>query len=188
MDATRRPEGSWFARGRSAFSSDSPPQLGPVLHDALRVLSLVRALHEAGYQRIRVCTGLSPSGMHWRCLITTADNVEENGWAITNELSNVAHYSSGAGAAPFEWEDAGANGASELARLFVERFPETAARGAGCDRAYADWFAGMLATAETGRLPIFFTDFEIDLSAVLAPPPPSYFRQDGATGVSGVQD
>lgn len=60
--------------------------------------------------------------------------------------------------------------------MFVEWFPEMAACGTGYDRDYADWFPGIMATAETSRLPIFFADFEIDLSAVSVPPPPGHIR------------
>ena len=45
MAYPRTLEGS-CTRGKSAFSSDEPPQYGPVLRDALGVLSLVRAPHE----------------------------------------------------------------------------------------------------------------------------------------------
>ena len=36
----------------------------------------------------------------------------------------------------------------------------------------SDWYAGMMATAQTGRVPIFYADFDIDLSHVSVPPPP----------------
>ena len=64
MEDSSRTEASWFVRGRSAFSFDDQPLSGPVLLDALRIRSIVSALHEAGYQRIRAYTGLNPSGMH----------------------------------------------------------------------------------------------------------------------------
>ena len=81
--------------------------------------------------------------------------MDENGWCISDGFSNVANYTTGDGAAPFGWEDVGDTAVRELAAMFVERFPRIAKRGAGCDKAYADWFTGMMATAETGRLPIF---------------------------------
>ncbi len=182
-------EDSWFARGKSAFAREEPLQPGPALRDILRVLSLVRALHEAGYQRIRMRSGLSPSGMHWRCSITSADNVAEDGLRIKESTcSLVAGYSSSEGDAPFGWRDAGGKDACELARMFVERFPEIAARGKGHDPVYADWFAGIMATAETGREPVFYADFEIDLSDVSVPPPPGDIRQTGTEGASGIRD
>ena len=71
--------------------------------------------------------------------------------------------------------------------MFAERFPEVAALGAGSDQDYADWFAGMMATAQTGRLPIFSADFEIDLSAVSVPPPPGDIHPPGGAAASGVR-
>ena len=110
--------------------------------------------------------------MHWRCLVTSADNLKNDSWRIKDTLSNVATYSPGQGAAPFGRKDASGRTARELASMFVEWFPEMAARGTGYDRDYADRFAGIMAAVEIGRLPIFSADFEIDLSADSVPPPP----------------
>lgn len=174
MKRVSRTENEWFALGKAAFSSSTigklPPS-DPALRDALRVLAVVRALHEDGYQRIRVSTGLSTSGMHWRCLLTTADNINPDGWSPNHYYDNAVHYSSADGVELFGWKDALDKNPKELAQLFVERFPDIAERGKGRDQAYADWFAGIMATAEAGRLPIFFADFDIDLSGVSAPPP-----------------
>ena len=176
MKQISRKENEWFALGKAAFSSVkwalSPKD--PTLRDALRVLSVVRKLHEGGYQRIRVRTGWSPSGFHWRCWLTTADSVKTDGWSPkTYSYTNVFQYSSAEGAQMFGWKDATGKSPTELAKLFVERFPEIAERGKGRDQAYADWFSGIMATAEAGRLPVFFADYEIDLSGVSVPPPPT---------------
>ena len=172
MENSPRTESSWFSQGKSAFSSDKFPQSGPLLRDALRVLSIVQSLHESGYQWIRAFTCLSSSGVHWRCYVTSADNVEDNGWTLKCTFTNVADYTSGDGAAPFGWDDAEKWTYPELALRFAKQFPALAECGAGSDQAYADWFAGMMITARTGRLPIFSADYAIDLSAVSVPPPP----------------
>ena len=117
---------------------------------------------------------MSPSGMHWRCVLTTSDSVKPDGWSPKHGFCDAVHYSSASGAALFGWKDVDTHdkNAKDLAQLFVERFPEIAERGKGRDQAYADWFAGIMTTAEAGRLPIFFADYEIDLSGVSVPPPP----------------
>ena len=188
MEDSRRPEGSWFAKGKSAFARERYPASGPALRDILRVLSLVRALPEAGYLRIRMSSGLSPSGMHWRCSITSVDNMDVDLCIKESTCSLVAGYSSSEEDAPFGWKDAGGKSESELARMFVERFPEMAARGKGPDPAYADWFAGIMVTAETGRVPVFYADYEIDLSDVSVPPSPGDTRQTGAEDEPGIRD
>ncbi|MCY4056899.1 MAG: hypothetical protein OXG44_02745 [Gammaproteobacteria bacterium] len=185
MDHTLSPKASWFDRGRTAFSRGIFLERGPVLDDVLRVLSIVRALHAAGYQRIRACGFLAPSGLYWRCLITSTDNVKSNGWDVRDSLTDAAFYTSGQKAAPFGWRDAGDLGEADLALRFVEQFPGIAARGAGFDRAYADWYAGMMVTAETGRIPVFFADYEIDISGVMVPPAPGDGRESGAAGTPG---
>ena len=43
---------------------------------------MVHELHKAGYQRLRVSPGLSPSGVHWRCSVTCACNVGPDGFSI----------------------------------------------------------------------------------------------------------
>ena len=173
---SRERKGKWFDMGESAFASTHPlASLGnPELLRALRFLLVVRSLHDAGYQRMRISAGMSPSGLHWRCYIGTADNVETDGWSIVDSYSDVVGTSFGndTGNRLFEWEDVGGKSAGQSARMFVERFPEMARRGLGHDEAYADWFAGMMATANTGRLPVFFADYNIDLSEVSVPRPP----------------
>lgn len=149
----------------------------PMLRQPLRILSMIHELHEAGYQRIRICAGLSPSGGSWRCYVTHSNNVEPDGPFPKSWMEDVASYSVGAEyVPPFGWDDARAKKPRQLARMFVERFPRIAEAGRGEDRAYADWFAGMLAAARKGRLPVFFADYEIDLSS-LSPPPPKRPRR-----------
>ncbi len=142
------------------------------LRRSLRVLAMVAELHKAGYQRLRVAAGMSPSGCYWRCHITSADNVRANGWEPRDWEGGVATYTSGDEDLYFGWKDAPGKSARQLAQLFLERFPELAKRGAGRDRPYAGWFVGMLGAAENGRLPIFFADWDLDPVEIEMPPPP----------------
>ena len=144
----------------------------PLLRQPLRILSMVYELHEAGYQRIRICAGLSPSGGYWRYHVTDSNNIKPDGLFPRSWTEDVAYHSVGADyAPPFGWKDARGKKPRQLARMFVERFPRIAERGKGEDRSYADWFIGILAAARNGRLPIFFADNRIDLSSLSAPPP-----------------
>ena len=43
----------------------------------------------------------------------------------------------------------------------------------------------MIVTAETGRIPVFFADYEIDISEVVVPPVPCDRRETGAAGAPG---
>ncbi len=157
------------------------------LRRSLRVLAMVAELHKAGYQRLRVAAGMSPSGNYWRCHITPADNVGANGWEPQDWEGGIATYTSGDEDIYFGWVDAPGKSARQLAQLFLERFPELAKRGAGRDRPYAGWFVGMLGAAENGRLPIFFADWVLESVEMEMPPPPSgaivlYVNDDSKDG------
>lgn len=114
------------------------------------VLGLVSALHAAGYQLIRVWPGMAPSGMHWRCAVSTADNVdlssEVQGFSDWAE-DRLFPYSSGMGLVPYDAEG------------FLEAFPVIAERGLGEDPAYAAWLAGLMAKVGEGFVPVGYADY-----------------------------
>ncbi|MFN3327058.1 MAG: hypothetical protein ACK5AZ_26500 [Bryobacteraceae bacterium] len=115
---------------------------------------------------------MSPAGTHWRCHITSADNIEPNGWEIINWHEDVANYSTGDEGRFFGFSDAPGKSARELAVMFIERFPRIAERSVGRDWAYAGWLTEALGAAEHGRLPIFFADYELHPTTEEMPPPP----------------
>ncbi|NVH77088.1 hypothetical protein FSB08_32370 [Paraburkholderia sp. JPY432] len=147
------------------------PASDPVLRRAVRLLSMVHELHKAGYQLLRISAGMAPSGNHWRCYVTTADNVAQNGWEIIDE-GIALRYSTGDGGRFFGWDDAEGMDARRLAATFLDRFPEMKRKGAGNDWAYAGWFTSMLGAAENGELPIFFADYELKPVRHQMPPAP----------------
>ena len=76
------------------------------LRDAARLIAMVHELHKAGYQRIRICPSLAPNGIHWRCTISYAANVGEDGRTFRGGPDGqVARYTSGDGARYFGWAD-----------------------------------------------------------------------------------
>lgn len=127
---------------------------------ALRVLQMVHELHKAGYQRIRICPGMSASGGSWRCAVTPMDNIERNHGAMLVDWDNgVARYTSGQKNHYFEWMDAESDTARELAAKFIARFPEIARRGLGQDWSYAGWYVQMLGFAEREEFPTAYADW-----------------------------
>ena len=132
---------------------------------------MIHELHKLGYQGVRISPGWSPSGFHWRCSVSAVSNIRRDGWSLI-EYSEAAHYSSGAGARFFEWEDAPRKSPRQLAQMFIERFPQLASDSIGMDYAYAGWFAAALGAVQHGRLPTFYADYELDLSRLDLPPSP----------------
>jgi hypothetical protein len=147
------------------------PSPEPHLRRAVRLLSAVHELHKAGYQRLRISAGMAPSGMYWRCFLTSADNIREDGWSLLDDDVTM-RYTTGDESCYFGWDDAVGIDARKLARMFVERCPSIAERATGHDWAYAGWFTAMLGAAENGRLPVFFADYPPELVPGQMPPPP----------------
>lgn len=133
---------------------------------------MVHELHKAGYQLLRISSGMAPSGVHWRCHITHAGNIGANGWEILDWGEDVISYSTGDENRFFGFEDGEGKSARQLAQMFVDRFPELAVRAEGKDRLYVGWYVEMLGAAEHGRLPIFFADYDLEPNLEEMPPPP----------------
>ncbi len=160
-------------QARTVSLSPSP---NPAIRHCTRLLSAVHELHKAGYQRIRISPGMSPSGLHWRCAITHKDNIAADGFRIVGEVrpGEVAFYTSADKTRYFGWPDAPGLSARQLAAHFIERFPIIAKLGAGQDWPYAGWLTDTLGRAERGHpgdLPVFFADYDLPSEPGRLPPP-----------------
>ena len=82
---------------------------------------MVHELHKAGYQRLRVSPGLSPSGVHWRCAITCACNVAPDGVSVIDASQASGLYAAYSSADPgyFGWPEEPPLSARELAVHFL---------------------------------------------------------------------
>ena len=175
-----------LARFEPAIGFESSSRVRRRLGHVRRFLATIHELHKLGYQGVRISPGWSASGVHWRCSITAASNIDSDGWSLIDYFE-AAHYSSAAGARFFEWEDAPRRSPRQLAQMFIERFPRLASESIGMDYAYAGWFAAVLGAVEHGRLPAFYADYEFDLFQLDLPPtppkpwPPSQRRPRSAT-------
>lgn len=128
--------------------------------NATAVLMMVSELHKLGYQRLRICPGMSPSGMYWRCSVTNVENIKsDHGALMVDESADVVTYSSGAGSHFFGWDDTSGDGPEDLARKFVERFPVVARLGRGDDEDYAQWYDEVINVAQAGDLPYAYSDW-----------------------------
>ena len=146
-----------------------------------RLLAMVHELHKAGYQRLRICAGMSPDGKEWRCRLLPASKVQSNGWAPAGDGHD---YTSAQGKAFFGWTDCDNDDARGLARKFIERFPDTAREAAGADWGYVGWFTDILGRVEHGELPVFYRGFDLapgNLNVPLPPPPMGPMREEQAS-------
>ncbi|MHA3793021.1 hypothetical protein [Sphingomonas sp. YL-JM2C] len=160
------------------------PHADPETRRATRLLAMVHELHKAGYQRLRICPGLSHDKSEWRCLLIPAQDVLANGWMPLRADPELL-YTSRDGSRYFGWEDAAQDDARQLAVRFIERCPDLARRVEGDDWAYAGWFAKILGAAEHGITPILFMglhDLEVGITPSPPPPPDAPDMRRSATG------
>jgi hypothetical protein len=121
---------------------------------------MVGSLHARGYQRLRICPGMSASGMHWRCSITPVTNISSDNGAMLLDWNTLsAHYTTGQGLKFFGWEDAERLTPEQLAELFIERFPDVSTAGFGTDWTYAGWYLEMLRLTDPDLFPIAYSDY-----------------------------
>lgn len=125
------------------------------------MFNLIHELHELGYRRIRVWPGMAPSGMHWRCAVSTADNVDPQddaqAFADWGE-DRVFRYTSGMGLVPY------------TAQGFLAAFPRIAELGRGEDAAYAAWFEELRARSAEGYVPVGYADYPMATGVITLMP------------------
>ena len=150
-----------------------------------RLLYMVGALHDMGYQQLRIAPGAAPSGLFWRLSICAASNTRPEHGAEIRDFDQGAHYSSGAGDEYFGWQDVAGDSPEELAEKFVERFPHLASEGQGEDPQYVRWYKVMLDDTEPDGLPCAYADRPVSRSGlswfhgsmdVEIPLPPAFSR------------
>lgn len=127
-----------------------------------KILRMVSELHLRGFQKLRIAPGMAPSGMYWRCSITSVNNISNrNGAKLLTWEKLSAHYTSADERKYFGWENVAHVTPSRLADLFVKRFPKIVDSGEGSDWAYAGWFIEMLHLTYPNELPIAYADWSL---------------------------
>jgi hypothetical protein len=150
---------------KQVFKEIPTKQLGEAVYRrAQRVLAMVHELHKAGYQQLRICPGMSPSGGCWRVAITHKGNILKSHGAMIAEFGgrDAANYTSGQDNNYFDWHDAEHDTARQLAQKFLERFSDICTKGRGLDHEYVGWYVQMLGFSERGIFPVSYADYQQD--------------------------
>ncbi|WP_076072865.1 hypothetical protein [Sphingomonas montana] len=152
------------------------PSTNRTYRSITRLLTMIHELHKVGYQRIRFCSGMAPSGLYWRCSITHVDAMLSDGMGLAEACrpGEVAQYSTGGLDLYSGWTDAPGRSARELGVMFLDRFPIIAEKGQGRDWAYAGWLTEVLGWAEQDDrrgFPVWFADYPVEIAEADRPPP-----------------
>ncbi len=162
------------AHGDRAFEA---VQLALQVSTPLRLLQGLRHLFRQGYHQLRILPGMSPSGMHWRIAVTTADNLRDgdpDSFYDARDEGRVLYYSTADGpliGARYDQADdtmtggqevTAASTASEAAALILHHVGTPAPEPEPSQ--YAQWFGSLLAEVERATqgdgqgLPVAYAD------------------------------
>jgi hypothetical protein len=139
-----------------------------------RLMLMVSHLHQRGFQRVRLCPGIAPSGVGWRGLITVKSNtLVLHGARVADHSDDlVARYGSGQGNEYFGWTDRKSATAEQLADTFLERFPRIADLGGGRDWSYVGWYSELLGHSTRDLLPVAIEEYGRDDAITFSSPLP----------------
>ncbi len=124
------------ADGEAILFRRSPPERMP----HARLMAMVRALHETGYQRLYLYSWPKPSGLHWRWQLFTGprhwmQRPWREGWYGSGAEYNfnpVMH-----------WGDAPGASSTELVHALAQFDPVGLAHALGRDEDHTAWFASV---------------------------------------------
>jgi hypothetical protein len=147
------------ANGVILYDAPKPIKAGELpegQQPTLRVFLMLQELHRRGYEQLRLVPGMSGSGLAYRSSISPAVNISSTHGALAIDHNLVAVNTSANGKALFGWDDAADSSISELARMFIRRYPTLAKLGRAPDPAYVKWFNDALAFARRGAFPVAY--------------------------------
>jgi len=125
-----------FADGEAILFRRAPPDRMP----HARLMALVRALHQAGYQRLYLYSWPKPSGLHWRWHLFTGqrDWMQRSwreGWYGSGADYNVNPV--------MGWGDSPGASTEELVHALARFDPQGLAQALGRDEDHTAWFANV---------------------------------------------
>jgi len=129
-----------------------PPEVVP----CRKLLLAVADLHVRGFQRLRIMPYEGSIGA-WRCVIFPASLTAPRSGTWLASLGDEDRLPRYTGATGFVYWDQHASASTRparLARVFLDKFPDTAAEGYGQDWPYAGWFLHMLHLTYPDSLPL----------------------------------
>lgn len=120
----------------------------------------VNYLHELGYEKIRLMTYFSPSGLSLRTVISTKDHFDETGFVCESNDDTSFHHSNELNFEFFNENESCENmKIKEIAQKLLLKYPYLEENGHGNDKEYVKWFKEVLKYARNVIFPYAFMDY-----------------------------
>lgn len=114
-----------------------------------KVLFIAEALHQKGYENLKIIPSLSPSGLYWRCSFVSANKNIELDVIASSWLESFGNIS----------ENEIQLNIKELTERFIEEHKEFLVKCIGKNEEYINWFKNVLETLDIEELPYAFSDY-----------------------------
>lgn len=114
-----------------------------------KVLFIAEALHQKGYENLKIIPSLSPSGVYWRCSFVTSNANKELEIIASNWIQNLYNISE---------SEINLN-IKELTDQFIEEHRDFLEKCIGKNEEYINWFKNALEILDVEELPYAFSDY-----------------------------
>lgn len=167
-----------YADGEPILFRRSPPERMP----HARLMAMVRALHQAGYQKLYLYAWPKASGLHWRWhLLTGQRNWMQRAWR-EGWYGSGAEYNNNP---VMGWGDRPAASTEELIHALAQFDPQGLAQALGRDDDHTAWFAQVCAALLPGYMYSLNVDPPPAGGLIDAPPVPVVAVRAGLPAYAG---
>lgn len=122
----------------------------------------VACLHRKGYERLRIMTSLSSSGMYFRMCISSKKHFDnKTGFVLCMCKEDEVYRYSTSGGFIFFGDELSMQNASveEVANKLLNTYPKLEKEGKGDDKKYVAWFLRLLEMVKKEKYPYAFSDY-----------------------------
>lgn len=131
-----------------------------------KLYEVVSYLHRKWYEKLRITSEYSPSGCHFRCILSTKSTFDDQtGFTIMDDDNfPIYRYSSGQDYFYFkDYQSLENMTIDELGARFITECPELLEQSRGEDSEYVKWFEAVVQFAINGVYPYAFADHDYDI-------------------------
>lgn len=125
-----------------------------------RFIRTIEELHKMGFEKIRIVPSMAPTGLSWRCFITSKKNTSKKCGAMFSTHFSMEKW--GKTVIPtngfFKWNMMELS-PYENALRFIKEYPLIAEEGKGNDSEYSQWFKKVVRECYHFLLPITYEEY-----------------------------